>query len=157
MTQSTDPHLEDLVSQAPEERYAAAEYILGRLGVRGHAKVILTEVVAAWILMYRREGARKVEHRTPRIQKLFKPARGAPSTRRETYDWSGLLNTMFSPHHDGTRVTWGEATIAEHEAYITWQRHHITGVERTIALHQTAIEDIRAANVSCLKEVPLAA
>jgi hypothetical protein len=52
-------------------------------------------------------------------------------------------------------VLWGEATIADHEGRIEYQRGQIAGCQTNIEQHQAAIAEIAAAGVTCLNEVPL--
>jgi hypothetical protein len=64
-----------------------------------------------------------------------------------------LLDTFFALG-DGTRTTWGSATIAEHEQRIELLARQSAGVIDTAASHRAAIDMIGEAGVTCLAEVP---
>jgi hypothetical protein len=54
---------------------------------------------------------------------------------------------------DGTRVTWGRATVEQHEQRIALLRKLIAGLEQTIAMHEAAIRLLRATGARCLEEI----
>lgn len=63
-----------------------------------------------------------------------------------------LLSSIFALG-DGTRVTWGEATIEQHEQRIAMLTTSISGTVETAARHEVAVEMIRSAGVRTLGEV----
>lgn len=64
-----------------------------------------------------------------------------------------LLDSIFSTG-DGTRVTWREATVAQHQERIDSLSKHIAGTAETAAMHQRAVQMIESAGVQTLGEVP---
>lgn len=50
-------------------------------------------------------------------------------------------------------VAWNEATVEQHRLRIDALRGHVDAVEKTIALHQAAIEQIEAAGATCLDDL----
>ena len=67
--------------------------------------------------------------------------------------WTAALLTSTVALPDGTRVPWGEATIAQHEARIDMLAKHAASELETATRHKAAVEAIRAAGVSCLNEL----
>ena len=67
--------------------------------------------------------------------------------------WTAALLTSTVAMPDGTRVPWGEATIAQHEARIDMLAKHAASELETATRHKAAVEAIRAAGVSCLNEL----
>jgi len=61
-----------------------------------------------------------------------------------------MASGFWTPHG---RVLWGTATLADHRERIDWLNSLIQGTERTIGLHQRAIETIEAAGVRCLDDL----
>lgn len=74
-------------------------------------------------------------------------------TRNLRIQWTTeLLESPFA-RPDGTPVTWGEATVEDHEARIKMHSDHaIAGLEGA-ARHSAALRDMRAAGVSSLNEL----
>lgn len=67
-----------------------------------------------------------------------------------------LLNTHFRLPN-GQETTWGDATVAQHEARVEMFTKNATHQALGAARHQQAIEDIRRADAQCLNEVVVAA
>lgn len=63
-----------------------------------------------------------------------------------------LMETLFALG-DGTRVTWGEATITQHEQRLAMLTGNIEGLADTAARHRRAIEMIQEAGVTSLREL----
>lgn len=63
-----------------------------------------------------------------------------------------LLATTFSVG-GGREVTWGEATVADHQARIDAQVAHAAGTLEDVQRHAAAIELLNESGVSCLAEV----
>lgn len=72
------------------------------------------------------------------------------SARREA--WRLLLEERFSLP-DGHMVTWGAASIDEHEARIQSQTDLAKGIMRDVDLHTAAVADLAAFGVSSLDEL----
>lgn len=79
-------------------------------------------------------------------------ALAARIVERTTQDWGQLLDKAFALA-DGTRVTWGEATVEQHEARADMLKIMAAGDLETAALHMSAVRDIRAGNAETLGEV----
>lgn len=71
-----------------------------------------------------------------------------PTERRHSY-----LTARFATG-DGRYVTWGEATVEDHRLRIGLLQELRNGVNDTIDRHGKAIDQITAAGVSCLNDVP---
>ena len=67
-----------------------------------------------------------------------------------------LFRSAFSLG-DGTSVTWGAATIEQHEQRIAFLELQRNGINRTIAQHQDAIRLITEAGTTCLDDLGEAA
>ena len=63
-----------------------------------------------------------------------------------------LLATAFALG-DGESVTWGRATIAQHEQRIEMLAKNVSGGIETATRHQAAINMIKEASVDCLAEL----
>ncbi|MFL5688693.1 MAG: hypothetical protein ACJ77I_06860 [Chloroflexota bacterium] len=63
-----------------------------------------------------------------------------------------LLETSFALG-DGRRVTWGDATIDEHEQRIAFLTNHAAGTLETAGRHQAAIGMLAEANAACLRDL----
>lgn len=69
---------------------------------------------------------------------------------------AALLDETF-PLPDGTRVKWGVATVAQHQARIDYLQGHVDGINNTIERHRSVIREIQAAGVRCMAQLPSAA
>ena len=68
--------------------------------------------------------------------------------------FAGLLQSHFRlGDQAGTIVTWGMATVPQHEQRIARLQVHVRGIEETIDRHMVAIQLIEAEGVTCLNEV----
>jgi hypothetical protein len=63
-----------------------------------------------------------------------------------------LLGTKFALG-DGTKVTWGEATVEQHRQYVVMLSGQVAGTVETAARHEAAIRLCEEAGVSCLGEL----
>jgi hypothetical protein len=63
-----------------------------------------------------------------------------------------LLNTVFATG-DGTRVTWRDASVLQHEARIDMLTAMITGTSQTAAMHIAAVRMIKDAGVETLGQL----
>lgn len=64
----------------------------------------------------------------------------------------GLAPSQFALG-DGRRVTWGEATVSEHETRAEMLTGQAAGVAETAARHVAAVKMIREGGVSCLADL----
>lgn len=71
--------------------------------------------------------------------------------------WLRLLPEGFANPRTGSWVTWGEATVEDHEARIGWLQGQMEALGQDVDRHQQAIKVIRERGVSCLAEVEAAA
>jgi hypothetical protein len=67
-----------------------------------------------------------------------------------------LLGASFALG-DGRTVTWGEATLDDHEQRIELLFGNVSGNLATIAVHERAAELLRSAGASCLNDMKVAA
>ena len=67
-------------------------------------------------------------------------------------DFMELYNTRFRLG-DGTSVTWGQATIEQHEIRLAMLRKLRAGLDRTIEQHERALVLLRTSGAPCLEEV----
>lgn len=68
-----------------------------------------------------------------------------------------LLNSVFALG-DGTRVTWGDATVEQHQQRIDLLTGMAAGTLETAARHHAAISMLEEAGATCLKQLtPVAA
>lgn len=126
-----------------------AHRILTSLGVRGHALEVLLPLVELEVAGVRRGGVRQLEHAAARRQLGRSPIDVVAARAK-------LLDSAF-PLGDGRWVTWGDATIADHEDRIVFLARQRDGVIATIGRHEDAISVIKEASVSCLREIEEAA
>jgi hypothetical protein len=63
-----------------------------------------------------------------------------------------LLETAFALG-DGQRVTWGDATVEQHEQRIRFLTTQAAGTLETASRHQAAIGMIREASAMCLRDL----
>lgn len=119
---------------------------LGRLSKR--TRTLLLPILTEAFLMYRRTATRNVERRVP-VEAVFTDQTSLEQRRHR------LEATFALP--DGRRVSWDDATEAEHLARIGYLQKHIAGIEETIDSHRAAVALIREHGVSCLAEIGEAA
>jgi hypothetical protein len=62
-----------------------------------------------------------------------------------------LDSSFFLP--DGTEVTWGDATKAQHNLYIGMLKSQRAGLDKNIDLHELAVADIDEGGTSSLREL----
>ena len=77
-------------------------------------------------------------------------ARIAAQTRLEVT--AELLDVKFALGN-GTKVTWGKATVEQHRQYVAMLSTQVAGVAETAARHAAAIRMCEEAGVSCLGEL----
>lgn len=73
------------------------------------------------------------------------------ATKRVNAEWVALLAESFMVN--GTRVTWAEATVAQHETRAAFLDGLAAGNIETAAIHRAAVTACRDAHVDTLAEV----
>lgn len=66
---------------------------------------------------------------------------------------SELLATLFAVGDGSERVTWGDATVDQHERRVEMLLGNAAGNAETAARHTAAINLINSYGVICLKEI----
>lgn len=128
-----------------DDNRKAAEAALDALApLTDWARGLLFPILAEAILMERRTQARHVERSVP-IVSVWTGSSTVEQRRNR------LAQTFPLP--DGRRVSWLEATEADHLARVAYLRRHVSGVMVTIAEHEAAIGLLRDRGVSCLGEI----
>lgn len=79
-------------------------------------------------------------------------AKGTPPRGTVVDDLRGLIATTFVLD-DGTRVTWGEATVEQHQRRATMLRLHAERVGATADRHERAAQMIAEGGASCLSDL----
>lgn len=125
---------------------SVAEAVLDKIQVRGAAKRLLTPIVANHVADRRRAEVHVIERATRRGG----VAVDALDARKRLLDQRFALG-------DGTFVLWGDATEEQHLQRIGFLTTSVVGLQRTIGLHEDAVEQIRTHGVSCLREIEEAA
>lgn len=140
--------LRDLIREVDTDRTAEevelARRVLATLTGSGQLDLLLP-ILADEIRRVRR-------HRTARIERATIGGQGEGAEG----GWLRLLPEGFVLP-DGRWVTWGEATVEDHEARIGWLSGQIEALGQDVDRHQQAIKVIREHGVSCLAEVEAAA
>lgn len=70
-------------------------------------------------------------------------------------DFKALYETPFKLG-DGTSVTWGAATVEQHEIRLSMLRAIRAGLDRTIARHEEAVAILRSSGAPCLEQIRVA-
>ena len=124
--------------------------------VRDEAKVAVESTRRKRATSRNRTEARKVEQRVMFDREKVKTAvsNRVAEIARETRsmissEWTGLLSTTFVLP-DGTRVTWADATIEQHEARAEHLEKQAATRLETASLHRKAISDLRERHVATL-------
>lgn len=146
-------------------------------------KTMLTYLLARWIADEQRAEAKRVERAASRGDRQWWRNRNAeiarvkiedPAEYHRRYTIAGaietfereirdevrleitaeLLGTSFALH-DGRMVTWGEATVEDHQTRLKALSENIIGNFTTMALHEQAIEALDTAGVRTLSDVPV--
>jgi hypothetical protein len=84
--------------------------------------------------------------------KALTPALGRMAAQIRFEVTAELLDTVFATG-DGTRVSWRDATVAQHEERIEMLSKMIAGTAETAAMHMRAIEMIKDAGVDTLGQL----
>lgn len=117
------------------------------------------ELIAAY-LADRIEHARRADLRVQESLHVdaFLRAMGGRSSVQSTIALGGELRHLVLPTEpfalgNGRKVTWADATVAEHEQRAAMLRAQIAGIGETIRRHEDAIRVLNESGASCLKEL----
>ncbi len=129
-------------STNPDPTLAAKE-TFAKLGVKGEAAAVLMPAVIDWFRRHQRGMTREVERRAAETNRSAptRVAMTAPDLLRQGF--VGVCGW----------VSWSDATIADHQAYIDMLVPKVKGLEQTISLHRKAIEVLQASGRVCLGEL----
>ncbi len=137
-------HLQELIgehwSDDPADTAAA---VMKAPGVVKEWRTLFFPLVRDECRRRAREVARQIEQTPAGTEEKTTPS---PAASR-----LGLLETSF--YTGSLYVTWGEATIADHEDRIAFQQAFVVGLGRDMALHRQAIADCRAGGVERLDDL----
>lgn len=122
---------------------AAAAAMVADLKLSARQREALFPLILAECESIERARVRAVEQAVaPRVGRRVDP----------TGERAALLAETFALG-DGSRVSWGEATVEQHEQRIAMLARLRDGIDATIARHRAAVEGIRAAGVKCLADL----
>lgn len=114
-----------------------------------------------WVEEQARKRARTATHRTERAAirvQVTEAARAkvasltATIAKKQSHAWESMLDQSFVLP-DGTRVTWGAATVAQHELRAHSLETMATSTLETAARHRTAVQALKSAGVDTLREL----
>lgn len=138
-------YLEWLRSFDQDDHGKAALAALADLGrLTGRARDLLLPILTEAVLMARRSDTRGVERAIP-VGRVF-AGETTLDERRKRLEQTFVLG-------DGRRVSWLEATEADHLARVEYLQKHVAGLERTINEHLLAVAQLHEFGVSCLGEI----
>lgn len=125
----------------------------------------LRTIIKAFVAHEQREHARATERRAfAPIRRAFRAeasrsngSAGQPAEHRESGgQWLQHFQQIRNERvalGDGQKRRWGAMTLEEHRTRIDMFREQIDGFERTISIHEQAIELIRENGVECLDDL----
>ncbi len=115
---------------------------------------IVRPLVADQVRRYRRKRTRQIEATTIIGPRPAPEGKGVKVIVREAIDFELLrLVTHSFFVGNGERVTWGAATVDQHEIRIDYMEQKRQGLARTIDKHRQAVAAIRSAEVTCLNDL----
>lgn len=117
-----------------------AEGIAAALRLSKAQREALMPLIADEVRRLERSDTRSVESSTPR------------TGGRLPVDRCALMRRSFALP-DGSFVRWGQATVEDHQARIGMLAKLRNGLDATIGRHAVAVEQILAADVTCLDEI----
>jgi len=159
-TPSTDPtapptrpggsSLRDLIREADTDRTVTdadlARVLLDALTASGQVGLLMP-ILTDEVRRVRRFQVARIERETFGGQTGGEPAEGG---------WLRLLpESLTLP--DGRLVTWGTATVEDHEARIEWLNGQIGALAADVDRHEQAVKLIREHGATCLAEIEAAA
>lgn len=128
--------------------------LLARTLLKKYQGASLVSLVAREISLVQRSMVRDTEKST--FSSLFKNGGGANVAEIDVSIFKRLFEKAFSLG-DGTTVSWGEATLEQHQMRIAMLTKQREGLDDTIERHRRAVEIITQSGVSRLNEVKIAA
>lgn len=113
------------------------------------------DILAEHVMHYQRLHVLSCEKRV--FQSFFKTNTSLSTTVRSSvadiaFQLSGLFDKEMKLG-DGTSVTWGKATIEQHEQRIAVLEKIRDGIDDTISRHREAISILQKAKAKCLEEI----
>ena len=143
--------LKDLIGKALDDTPDADPHDIARLIFGKVETEDLLRLIAREVEWTQRGLARVVEHGA---MTAFRGRFSGPLPPRLRADpnLSALFRSTFSLGN-GTDISWGKATIEQHEQRIAFLEKQREGLGRTITQHQDAIKAIRQAGASCLNDL----
>lgn len=126
--------------------------VLAKLGVEPEAARLLASVVGADLRGWQREFASLLERDAIGLLTPRSPNAGRTEQESAPEARAQLLASTFALY-DGTRVTWGEATVDQHAQRIARLDRLRQGTTNTIDRHKRALALITAANATCLNDL----
>lgn len=131
-------------AQQTDDPVQIASYICRRLQLTQYQVAILWPVILDRCRTIDRNNVRRVEQ----AAKPNKPGKQVNPTAER----AALMTQSFALG-DGRRVSWGEATIADHEARVAFLSRKRSGLDDTIQRHRGVIDQLKQAGASCLNEI----
>lgn len=131
-------------SEWVKEQTGDNEHSLAKRALKECETVDLVTVISREIVRLWRMDNHRVEQEwfTPLKAKMGKPASMS----------SELSSSPFAPG-DGSRVTWGEATIDDHRQRVAMLKGQRSGLDRTIKRHEEAIVALEKSGARCLNDL----
>lgn len=149
-TRPGGPSLRDLIREIDTDRTVPdvdlAQRLLDALGSSGQVGLLLP-ILTDEVRRLRRRHVAWVERQTFRDLSAGEPAEGG---------WLRLLPESFVLP-DGRMVTWGTATVEDHEARIEWLNGQMHALAQDVDRHEQAVKLIREHGATCLAEIEAAA
>ena len=139
MSELSDLHQDMYVEDDPD---TTTSRICDALNLSSRQREVLSLLVYEFCLQYERGRVRRVEQQATRVGRKVDPT----GERRQ------LLDETFGIG-DGRRITWGEATVADHQARADMLAKMRDGLDATIARHLDAIAQLQQANARCLNDL----
>jgi hypothetical protein len=149
-TRPGGPSLRDRIREADTDRAVTdvdlARVLLDALCSSGQVDLLLP-ILTDEVRRLRRRRVAWIERQTFGGQAGGEPAEGG---------WLRLLPESFVLP-DGRMVTWGTATVEDHEARVEWLNGQIHALVSDVDRHEQAVKLIREHGVTCLAEIEAAA
>lgn len=150
-----DLSLDQIVrDNAKDDPQATADAVIAAVGLPKRWATLLRPALLQYCRMSMRQDASALE-REYKWQPAPRPAAkgGSVPAARPITARDDFIRNRFATG-DGRWVSWAEATVEDHEQRLGMLIAQRAGLDRTINLHQRAVEQILEAGVSCLCEVP---
>lgn len=149
--------LSEIIAQFLEQDPAASNDEIATKVVESElSREALVSLVAARVAVHRRNDTRAAERKV--FVNSVTSHNYTPITETEHREFAESFRKKLSEKTfslgDGQRVSWGEATVKDHQERITFLERHAAGLHRTADQHREAIKRIEGAGVTCLAELP---